>query len=107
MSDTQSIDAPHQRRPFPAHTHLDVVNVGDFAIGRGVFEPCWRWSNDVKAHRRHRLPPDPPHGNLSVRADDRRVRRRHSDLDSARRRLADGDRHDRQLGYYSDHATVG
>ena len=48
MSDKQSIDAPHERRPFQAHGHLDVVTLGDFTIGRGVFEPGWRWSNDVK-----------------------------------------------------------
>ena len=39
MSDKQSIDAPHERRPFQAHGHLDVVTLGDFTIGRGVFEP--------------------------------------------------------------------
>ena len=48
MSDKQSIDAPHERRPFQAHGHMDVVTLGDFTIGRGVFEPGWRWSNDVK-----------------------------------------------------------
>ena len=48
MSGKQSIDAPHERRPFQAHGHLDVVTLGDFTIGRGVFEPGWRWSNDVK-----------------------------------------------------------
>ena len=45
MSGKQSIDAPHERRPFQAHGHLDVVTLGDFTIGRGVFEPGWRWSN--------------------------------------------------------------
>ena len=48
MSDKQSIDAPHERRPFQAHGHMDVVTLGDFTLGRGVFEPGWRWSNDVK-----------------------------------------------------------
>ena len=27
---------------------MDVVTLGDFTLGRGVFEPGWRWSNDVK-----------------------------------------------------------
>ena len=48
MSDWQSIDAPHERRPFTAHGHMDVVTLGEFTLGRGVFEPGRRWSNDVK-----------------------------------------------------------
>ena len=48
MSDKQNIDTPHERRPFKDHGHMDVVTLGDFTLGRGVFEPGWRWSNDVK-----------------------------------------------------------
>jgi hypothetical protein len=48
MSEKQNIDTPHERRPFQGHGHMDVVTLGDFTIGRGVFEPGWRWSNDVK-----------------------------------------------------------
>ena len=44
----ENIDARHERRPFHAHGHLDVVTLGDFTLGRGVFEPGWRWSDDVK-----------------------------------------------------------
>jgi len=44
---TQSIDAPHETRQFQAHGHLDVVTLGDFTLGRAVFEPGWKWSNDV------------------------------------------------------------
>jgi hypothetical protein len=47
-SDTRNIDSPHETRPFKNHGHLDVVTLGDFTLGRGVFEPGWRWSNDVK-----------------------------------------------------------
>lgn len=43
-----SIDAPHETRPFVANGHLDVVTLGDFTLGRAVFEPGWRWSVDVK-----------------------------------------------------------
>jgi hypothetical protein len=25
-----------------------VVTLGDFTLGRGTFEPGWKWSNDVK-----------------------------------------------------------
>jgi uncharacterized cupin superfamily protein len=48
MSDTHNIDAPNERRPFKDHGHMDVVTLGDFTIGRGTFEPGWRWSDDVK-----------------------------------------------------------
>jgi hypothetical protein len=47
-SETRNIDSPHETRPFKAHGHLDVVTLGDFTMGRGVFEPGWRWSTDVK-----------------------------------------------------------
>ncbi len=48
MTDIKSIDTPHERREFKAHGHMDVVTFGDFTLGRGVFEPGWRWSEDVK-----------------------------------------------------------
>ena len=44
----QSIDKPHETRPFREHGHMDVVTLGDFTLGRGTFEPGWRWSEDVK-----------------------------------------------------------
>ena len=27
---------------------VDIVGVGELSIGRGVFEPGWRWSEHVK-----------------------------------------------------------
>jgi hypothetical protein len=48
MAQTRSIDKPDESRPFQGHGHMDVVTLGDFTLGRGVFEPGWRWSNDVK-----------------------------------------------------------
>ncbi len=48
MSDKQNIESPHETRPFQDHGHMDVVTLGDFTLGRGMFEPGWRWSNDVK-----------------------------------------------------------
>ena len=48
MSDTRNIEAPNEVRPFKDHGHVDVVTLGDFTLGRGVFEPGWRWSNDVE-----------------------------------------------------------
>ncbi len=48
MPQKQSIESPHETRPFKAHGHMDVVTLGEFTMGRGVFEPGWRWSEDVK-----------------------------------------------------------
>jgi uncharacterized cupin superfamily protein len=47
-SEKHSMDTPHETRPFQAHGHMDVVTLGDFTLGRGVFEAGWRWSEDVK-----------------------------------------------------------
>jgi len=48
LLDIQNIDKPTETRPFKAHGHVDVVTLGEFTIGKGVFEPGWRWSDDVK-----------------------------------------------------------
>ena len=47
-SAARSVEQPHETRPFKAHGHMDVVTLGDFTMGHGVFEPGWRWSEDVK-----------------------------------------------------------
>jgi hypothetical protein len=39
---------PHETRPFRANGHVDVITLGGFSVGRGVFEPGWKWSVDVK-----------------------------------------------------------
>lgn len=36
MSEKQIIETPHERRPFRAHAHIDVVTLGDLTLGRGV-----------------------------------------------------------------------
>ena len=45
---SRNIDTAHETRKFQANGHLDVVTIGDFTLGRGTFQPGWRWSNDVK-----------------------------------------------------------
>jgi hypothetical protein len=42
-----SFDAPAEVREFP-HGRAEVVSIGGGEVGRLVFEPGWRWSNDVK-----------------------------------------------------------
>ena len=47
-SETRNIDSPHETRPFRANGRMEVITLGDFTLGRGTFEPGWRWSQDVK-----------------------------------------------------------
>jgi hypothetical protein len=46
--EVKRFDAPDETRPFEGRGKADVVNVGGKAIARGVFEPGWRWSENVK-----------------------------------------------------------
>jgi hypothetical protein len=41
-------DRPDETRPFAGHGKVDVVELAGHTVGRGEFEPGWRWSNDVK-----------------------------------------------------------
>ncbi len=46
--EAKSFDTPDETRPFVDKGKLDVVNVGGATVGRGVFEPGWRWSEHIK-----------------------------------------------------------
>ena len=46
--EVKNFDAPDETRPFEGKGQAVVVNVGGRAIGRGTFEPGWRWSENVK-----------------------------------------------------------
>ncbi len=43
----KTFTTPDEVRPFEGKGHLEVVDL-DGVIGRGVFEPGWRWSANVK-----------------------------------------------------------
>jgi hypothetical protein len=43
----RSFEAPDETRSFP-HGRAEIIKIGGADIGRMVFEPGWRWSNDVK-----------------------------------------------------------
>jgi hypothetical protein len=43
----KSFDSPDETREFP-HGRAEILNIGGGEVGRLVFEPGWRWSNDVK-----------------------------------------------------------
>ena len=46
--EVKSFDKPDETRQFEGKGHADVVNVGGRTIGKGTFEPGWRWSQNVK-----------------------------------------------------------
>ena len=41
-------DQPDEVRPFEGHGQVDALDVAGRTVGRGTFEPGWRWSQDVK-----------------------------------------------------------
>lgn len=43
----KSLDLPDETRMLPKG-RTDIWNLGDFVVGRIMFEPGWRWSKDVK-----------------------------------------------------------
>jgi quercetin dioxygenase-like cupin family protein len=46
--EVKNFDAPDEARPFESNGEVRLVTVADKTIGRGVFEPGWRWSLHVK-----------------------------------------------------------
>jgi hypothetical protein len=58
-----------------AGQRAEILKIGDAEVGRLVFEPGWRWSNDVKPIAKTRSC-EAPHfqyhvsGRLAIRMDD-------------------------------------
>ena len=46
--EVKSFDSPDEVRQFHGKGHADVVVVAGRTIGRGTFEPGWKWSENVK-----------------------------------------------------------
>jgi hypothetical protein len=46
--EVKSFDAPDETRPFEGRGKADVVQVAGRSVARGVFEPGWRWSENVR-----------------------------------------------------------
>lgn len=44
---SSNLERDGERRPFAAHGHGVLADAGGASVLRGVFEPGWRWSNDV------------------------------------------------------------
>jgi hypothetical protein len=44
----KSLDSPDEVRPFKDKGEAHVVNLSSGPVGKGVYEPGWRWSEHVK-----------------------------------------------------------
>jgi hypothetical protein len=47
-TEVKDFDSPDEKRPFEGNGGVDVVNVAGKSVGRGTFEPGWKWSENVK-----------------------------------------------------------
>jgi hypothetical protein len=47
VTEHKSFAQPDEVRTFP-HGRAEILKVGDGEVGRLVFEPGWRWSQDVR-----------------------------------------------------------
>src|SRR6476659_9648587 len=46
--EVKSFDSPDETRPFEGKGKADVLNIGGKVVGKAVFEPGWKWSENVK-----------------------------------------------------------
>jgi hypothetical protein len=46
-SEVMSFEQPDEVREFPKG-RLELVNIGGVSVGRGIFEPGWKWSESVQ-----------------------------------------------------------
>jgi uncharacterized cupin superfamily protein len=47
-TEVKSFDSPDEVRPFEGKGQVEMVNLAGHAVGRGTFEPGWKWSENVK-----------------------------------------------------------
>ena len=46
--EVKSFESPDEVRQFEGNGQVEVVNIGGQVVGRGTFEPGWKWSRNVK-----------------------------------------------------------
>lgn len=44
----KSFDSPDETRPFEGKGRVELINIAGREIGKGIFEPGWSWSENVK-----------------------------------------------------------
>jgi hypothetical protein len=70
----KTFSRPDETRSFP-HGKAEILRIGHGEVGRLVFEPGWRWSNDIQPIAKTRSC-EAPHfqyhvsGRLAIRMDD-------------------------------------
>ena len=47
-AEVKSFESPDEVRPFEGKGQAEVVHLAGQTVGRGTFEPGWRWSENVK-----------------------------------------------------------
>src|SRR5881397_4098185 len=47
-TEVKNFDSPDEVRPFEGNGKAEVLRIGGQTVGRGTFEPGWRWSSNVK-----------------------------------------------------------
>jgi len=47
-AEVKNFDSPDETRPFEGKGEAYLVKVGGHDVGKAVFEPGWKWSNNVK-----------------------------------------------------------
>jgi hypothetical protein len=47
QTEHKGFEQPDETREFP-NGRAEILKIGDGEVGRFIFEPGWRWSNDVK-----------------------------------------------------------
>ena len=45
--EVRNFGSPDETRQFQAHGHAEVMNLDGRVVLRSVFEPGWRWSDDI------------------------------------------------------------
>ncbi|HEX2393451.1 MAG TPA: cupin domain-containing protein [Solirubrobacterales bacterium] len=46
-AEVKNFDSPDETRPFEGKGQAEIVEIGGHAIGKGTFEPGWKWSTNV------------------------------------------------------------
>ena len=46
--EVKNFDSPDETRQFEGNGHAEIVNIAGRVVGKGVFEPGWKWSENVK-----------------------------------------------------------
>ena len=47
-TEVKNFDAPDETRPFEGNGQAQLVQLAGHTVGKGTFEPGWKWSENVK-----------------------------------------------------------